>query len=104
MESASYSNTLALLNKHEPDALLLCGSSTTGIALLARTFYGSARIVAVKRAHFDDTRGRTFVRSSARAQDKSVVDSKPKALYLAMAAANAVQSYCSDTLLIMVRN
>lgn len=102
-ESAGYVNTLTLLQTHTPDIVVTC--STAGAsrltALLAKLYGSSARLVALPRSSFDDTRGRSTVRLVATEKDALARDSK--ALYLAFAAADACVRFCADELQLLVR-
>ena len=98
-ESASFTNTLTLLQQHAPDVILTCASAAISSQLLPllTKLFGSARFVALPRSCFDDTRGRSTVRLVATAADKDVARAG-KALYLAFAAADACVRFCGDEL------
>ena len=96
-------NTLTLLQTHTPDVVVTCSTAGSGsrlTALLAKLYGSSARLVALPRSSFDDTRGRSTVRLVATAKDALARDSK--SLYLAFAAADACVRFCADELQLLV--
>ena len=103
-ETACFTSTLTLLQQHAPDIVLTCSSTGTGsrlTQLLSKLFGSTARLVALPRSSFDDTRGRSTVRLVA--TDKDALARAGKSLYLAFAAADACFRHIAEDLQLLVR-